>query len=95
MAALSGAIAAFSSDTLSDSIKMVADNLYLIPLCIFYVIALFLGVLGTKYYDSYSRFYSINSHKSGDVTSIDIHISFEKNTTFEEILTQKTDARGI
>ena len=43
----------------------------------------------TRYYDSYSQFYSINSHKSGEVISIDIHISFEKNTTFEEILTLK------
>ena len=52
VAALSGAIAAFSSDTLSDSIKMVADNLYLIPLCVFYVIALFFGILGTKHLDA-------------------------------------------
>lgn len=52
VSALSGAIAAFSSDTLSDSIKMVADNLYLIPLCIFYVIALFFGILGTKHLDA-------------------------------------------
>lgn len=43
----------------------------------------------TRYYDNYSQFYSINSHKSGDITSIDIHISFDKNTTFEEILTLK------
>ena len=43
----------------------------------------------TRYYDSYSQFHSINSHKSGEVTYIDIHISFEKNTTFEEILTLK------
>ena len=43
----------------------------------------------TRYYDSYSQFYSINSHKSGEVTRIDIHLSFEKNTTFEEILTLK------
>ena len=43
----------------------------------------------TRHYDSYSQFYSINSHKSGDVTRIDIHLSFEKNTTFEEILTLK------
>ena len=52
VAALSGAIAAFSSDTLSDSIKMVADNLYLIPLCVFYVIALFFGLLGTKHLEA-------------------------------------------
>ena len=43
----------------------------------------------TSYYDSYSQFHSINSHKSGDVTRIDIHLSFEQNTTFEEILTLK------
>ena len=52
VAALSGAIAAFSSDTLPDSIQMVADNLYLIPLCIFYVIALFFGLLGTKHLEA-------------------------------------------
>ena len=43
----------------------------------------------TRYYSSYSQFHSINSHKSGDVTRIDIHLSFEQNTTFEEILTLK------
>ena len=43
----------------------------------------------TRHYDSYSQFHSINSHKSGDVTRIDIHLSFEQNTTFEEILTLK------
>ena len=43
----------------------------------------------TRYYDSYSQFYSISSHKCGDTTRIDIHLSFEKNTTFEEILTLK------
>ena len=48
----------------------------------------------TRHYDSYSQFYSINSHKSGDVTRIDIHISFEKNTTFEEILTLKKQMQG-
>ena len=41
----------------------------------------------TRHYDSYSQFHSINSHKSGDITRIDLHLSFEKNTTFEEILT--------
>jgi divalent metal cation (Fe/Co/Zn/Cd) transporter len=43
----------------------------------------------TKHYNSYSQFRSINSHKSGDTTRIDIHLSFEKDTTFEEILTLK------
>ncbi len=40
----------------------------------------------TQYYSSYSQFHSINSRKSGDVTRIDLHLSFEKNTSFEEIL---------
>ena len=43
----------------------------------------------TRHYDSYSQFHSINSHKSGDLTRIDLHLFFEKNTTFEEILTLK------
>jgi divalent metal cation (Fe/Co/Zn/Cd) transporter len=43
----------------------------------------------TRYYDSYSEFHSINSHKSGDTIRIDIHLSFEQNTTFEEIVTLK------
>ena len=43
----------------------------------------------TRHYDSYSQFHSINSHKSGDITRIDIHLSFEQDTTFEEILTLK------
>ena len=43
----------------------------------------------TRHYDSYSQFHSINSHKSGDITMIDIHLSFEKNTTFEEIMMLK------
>ena len=43
----------------------------------------------TRHYSSYSQFHSINSHKSGDTTRIDIHLSFEQDTTFEEILTLK------
>ena len=46
-----GGIVALYSDTLRDSIRLLADNLYLIPLCIFYVIALFFGLLGTKHLD--------------------------------------------
>lgn len=40
----------------------------------------------TRYYDSYSQFHSINSHKSGDVTRIDIHLSFDKDTRVEEVV---------
>jgi drug/metabolite transporter (DMT)-like permease len=47
-----GCIMALCSDTVLDSIRMLADNLYLIPLCVFYVIALFFGLLGAKYLDA-------------------------------------------
>lgn len=43
----------------------------------------------TRHYDSYSQFHSIKSHKSGDIISIDIHLSFEKDTSFEEIVNFK------
>lgn len=43
----------------------------------------------TRYYNSYSQFHSINSHKSGNIVRIDLHLSFEKNTPFEELLTFK------
>ena len=47
-----------------------------------------------RYYNSYSQFHSINSHRSGENTRIDIHLSFEKDTTFEEILTLKKQMQG-
>lgn len=40
----------------------------------------------TRFYDRYSQLYAINSHKSGDVVQVDLHMSFEENTTFEEII---------
>ena len=43
----------------------------------------------TRHYDSYSQVHSVNSHKSGDCIRIDMHLSFERNTSFEEILTLK------
>lgn len=43
----------------------------------------------TRHYDGYSQFHAINSHKSGDVVHIDIHLSFEKDTAFKEILALK------
>lgn len=39
----------------------------------------------TKHYNSYSQFHSISSRKSGEVTMVDIHLSFEENATVEEI----------
>ena len=53
VAALSGAIAAFSSDTLTASIRMLIDNLYLIPVTVFYVVAMFFGLLGAKHLAGY------------------------------------------
>ena len=44
----------------------------------------------TRHYGNYAQCHSINSHKSGDITRIDVHLSFENNTTFEEILKFKT-----
>lgn len=50
--ALAGGIMIALSDTLLNSIKTVKDNLYLIPLCILYAIALFFGLLGKKHLDA-------------------------------------------
>ena len=43
---------ALRSDTVLNSIRMLSDNLYLLPLCIFYAIALFFGLLGKKHLDA-------------------------------------------
>ena len=43
----------------------------------------------THYYSSYSQFHSINSQKSGDITRIDIHLSFEKGTSVDEVISLK------
>ena len=43
----------------------------------------------TRYYSSYSQLQSVNSHKSGESIRVDIHLSFEKGTTLEDILTLK------
>ena len=47
-----GCIAALCSDTLLHSIGMLSDELYLIPLCALYVIAMFFGLLGAKHLDA-------------------------------------------
>ena len=38
-----------------------------------------------RFFNSYSTIYSVNSRKSGDIVLIDLHLSFEKSTNFEEI----------
>ena len=40
----------------------------------------------TKYYNSYSQVYSIDSRKIGDITRIEINLSFEDNTTVEDVI---------
>ena len=43
----------------------------------------------TRYYDDYSQFYSINSHKSGDMIRIDLHLAFEGSTRFRDVVALK------
>ena len=50
--ALSGGGGALFSSTVADSIRVLPDNLYLIPLCVFYAIAMFFGLLGAKHLDA-------------------------------------------
>ena len=52
VATIEAIIAAIVSDTLPDSIITVSENIYLIPLNVFYVVALFFGLLGAKYLDA-------------------------------------------
>jgi divalent metal cation (Fe/Co/Zn/Cd) transporter len=43
----------------------------------------------TRHYNSYSQLHAINSHKSGNITKIDTHLSFEKDTRVEEVVNLK------
>ena len=69
-----GAIMAICSDTLRDSIMMVKDNLYLIPLCIFYALAIFFGLLGAKHLDA--SVVSPLENIDGAITAIIVYIFF-------------------
>ena len=40
----------------------------------------------TKYFDSYSQVYSIDSRKIGEITRIDIKLAFENETKVEEVI---------
>ena len=42
-----------------------------------------------RFYERYAQFYAINSHKIGDTVRIDLHLSFEKDTKFEDIVSLK------
>ena len=39
-----------------------------------------------QFYDNYSQVCAINSRKNGEVMQIDLHLSFEKSTSYEEIV---------
>lgn len=40
----------------------------------------------TRHYNSYSLFHSINSHKIGNFIRVDVHLSFESDTSYAEIV---------
>ena len=69
-----GAIMVICSDTLLDSIMMVKDNLYLIPLCIFYALAMFFGLLGAKHLDA--SVVSPLENIDGAITAIILYMFF-------------------
>ena len=74
MAALSATVAAICSDTLPASFLTLADNLYLIPLNLFYVVALFFGLLGAKYLDA--SVLSPLENIDGAITAIILYLFF-------------------
>lgn len=47
-----------------------------------------------RFFNSYSQFHSINSQKSGDLIRVDLHLSFEKGTTFKEIIKLKKEMQA-
>jgi divalent metal cation (Fe/Co/Zn/Cd) transporter len=40
----------------------------------------------TRYFDSYTQVYSIDSRRVGEITRIEINLSFEDNTTVEDVI---------
>ena len=74
IAALSCVVVALCSDTLLDSVRMIADNLYLIPVTVFYVVAMFFGLLGAKHLDA--SVVSPLENIDGAITAIILYIFF-------------------
>ena len=48
----------------------------------------------TKHYNSYSQFHSISSRKSGEVTMVDIHLSFEEDARVEDVADLQKQMQG-
>ena len=71
---LAGVIAALCSDTLPDSIRMLGDNLYIIPVDVFYVVAMFFGLLGAKYLDA--SVVSPLENIDGAIVAISVYLFF-------------------
>ena len=67
-------IMAICSDTLPDSIRILADNPYLIPINIFYVVAMFFGLLGAKHLEV--SVVSPLENIDGAVTAIILYLFF-------------------
>ena len=67
-------IMAICSDTLPDSIRMVARNPYIIPVNIFYVVAMFFGLLGAKHLDA--SVVSPLENIDGAITAIVLYMFF-------------------
>ena len=74
IAALSCVVVALCSDTLLDSVRMIADNLYLIPVTVFYVVAMFFGLLGAKHLDA--SVVSPLENIDGAITAIILYMIF-------------------
>ena len=43
-----------------------------------------------RYFNSYSQVHAIDSRKVGDTSMVDIHLSFEKNTSVEDVVKLQT-----
>ena len=74
IAASSCVVVAFCSDTLPDSIRALTDNLYLIPVTVFYVVAMFFGLLGAKHLDA--SVVSPLENIDGAITAIILYLFF-------------------
>lgn len=74
IAASSCVVVALCSDTLPDSIRVVTDNLYLIPVTVFYVVATFFGLLGAKHLDA--SVVSPLENIDGAITAIILYLFF-------------------
>lgn len=74
VAAPASIIMAICSDTLPESIRIIAQNPYIIPVNIFYVVATFFGLLGAKHLDA--SVVSPLENIDGAITAIILYLFF-------------------